>query len=114
MRPIADLRHRLSIFSKPFPSMTNDAVFDALEATNDEATFLRFVQALLVERRESESMPQTADGFQGEWANQSISQFLGAAHAWALSSGFGTRQGPKSGTPWRLFADFLYAGRGYE
>ncbi len=94
--------------------MTNHAVFDALEVTNDEATFLRFVEVLLVERRAVESLQQTADGFQGEWANQSIEQFLGAAQAWALSSGFGARPGPKSDNPWRLFADFLYAGRGYE
>lgn len=94
--------------------MTGIAVFDVLETVHDESSFLRFVEALLAERREVEALAPTIDGFQGDWANQSIAAFLDAAHAWALDSSFGERPGPKSANLWRIFADFLYAGRGYE
>ena len=40
--------------------MTDHAVFDALEATNDEAFFLRFVEVLLAERREVETLAYAA------------------------------------------------------
>ena len=53
----------------------------------------------LGERREVEALPQTADGFQGAWANQTIAQFLEAAQAWALSSDFGVQPGPKTTNP---------------
>ena len=94
--------------------MNDHTVFAALEATQDEASFLRFAETLAAERRQVDALRDTADGFRGEWANQSISQFLEAAHAWAKTSEFGERPGPKSTNQWRLFADFLYAGRGYE
>lgn len=94
--------------------MNDHAVFSALEATHDEASFLQFAEALTAERRQVDALPDTVDGFRGEWANQSISHFLEAAHAWAKDSDFGLRPGPKSSNQWRLFAEFLYAGRGYE
>ena len=94
--------------------MNTTTVFDALEATVDEASFLQFVDALLSERRRADGLPLEPDGFQGEWANSTVSEFLSAAKAWAEDSDFGARPGPKSLNPWRLFADFLYAGRGYE
>lgn len=94
--------------------MTNVAVFDVLETVHDESSFLRFVEVLLAERRKVEALAPTMDGFQGDWANHSIAMFLDAAHAWALDSSFGERPGPKAANLWRIFADFLYAGRGYE
>lgn len=94
--------------------MNATTVFNALEATVDEASFLKFVDALLSERLRVDELPLVLEGFQGEWANNSVSGFLSAAKAWAEDSDFGARPGPKSPNPWRLFADFLYAGRGYE
>ena len=94
--------------------MTGDALFAKLEAVADEASFIHFVEALAADRKSSEALTLTVDGFQGEWANQTIGEFLAAASAWAVDSDFGQRPGPKPGNAWRLFAMFLYAGRGYE
>jgi hypothetical protein len=94
--------------------MTGNALFATLESVADEQSFLRFVEALAAEREASEVLAETSDGFRGEWANQTIGQFLGAASAWAKDSDFGQRPGPRPGNPWRLFATFLWAGRSYE
>jgi len=94
--------------------VTGDALFKTLEAVTDEASFIRFVEALAVDREASDSLAPSADGFRGEWANQTIGQFLAASSAWATDSGFGQRPGPKPDNSWQLFAMFLYAGRGYE
>lgn len=94
--------------------MNEDIVFEALESVTDEVSFVRFVEQLAAERRASEALPETPDGFRGEWANQSIEQFLEAASRWAKDSDFGQRPGPKSENPWKAFAMFLWAGRGYE
>lgn len=92
----------------------SDALYQKLEAVNDEASFLSFVEALRAERACVENLPVTPDGFQGEWANGSIAQFLEAAISWAQDSGFGIRPGPKPNNVWHLCAMFLWAGRGYE
>lgn len=94
--------------------MTPDALFELLESVSDEATFVAFSLALAAERASVEALTTTPDGFRGEWANQSIGQFLEAASAWAKDSQFGERPGPKPDNPWKLFALFLCAGRGYE
>jgi len=94
--------------------MTDTALFTTLEAVADEASFIRFVEALTSDREAIEVHAMTPDGFKGEWANQTIGEFLGAASTWAMDSGFGQRPGPKPANSWKLFALFLYAGRGYE
>ena len=94
--------------------MSESELLDALEAVTDEASFIRFAQALLVERRRSLLLPLGPDGFRGAWANDSIEGFLDAALAWAEDADFGARPGPKSSHPWQLFASFLWAGRSYE
>jgi hypothetical protein len=92
----------------------SDALYQVLEEVTDEQSFIRFAEALEHDRRSVEEREVTMDGFRGEWANQSISGFLEAATAWARSSAFGTRPGPKPDNPWRLFALFLWAGRSHE
>ena len=92
----------------------SELLFAHLEAVVDKDTFLAFVNALAQDRRAAESLSPNGDGHQGEWANSSIREFLEAAQAWALDSDFGLRPGPKPKNPWRLFASFLWAGRGYE
>lgn len=94
--------------------MKSDDLYGLLEAVADEGSFIRFAERLLIDRQRADAQLATADGFQGEWANQSITRFLEAATAWAKDSSFGARPGPKPSNPWRLFADFLWAGRGYE
>ncbi|MBC7892005.1 MAG: hypothetical protein H7Y12_07340 [Sphingobacteriaceae bacterium] len=91
-----------------------DILFQKLQEVENEATFLVFVEALREERISVEGLPTTQDGFRGEWANSTIVEFLEAAIAWAEDSGFGDSPGPKSGNLWCLFAQFLWAGRGYE
>ena len=93
--------------------MTN-LVFDKLKAVNDEESFVDFARALVADREGVEAIAPTLDGFQGEWANQSISAFVGAGISWADDSDFGSRPGPKPSNPWTLFAQFLWAGRTYE
>ncbi len=92
----------------------SDALYQKLEAVKDEASFLAFVEALSAERAGVEGLPVSPDGFQAEWANGTIAQFLEAAVSWAKDSGFNDRPGPKPSNVWRLFAQFLWAGRGYE
>ena len=94
--------------------MASDQLSEALEAVADESSFVRFVELLIADLQSTDSLALSADGFQGNWANQTIADFLEAASAWAIDSSFGERPGPKPGNPWQLFATFLWAGRGYE
>jgi hypothetical protein len=77
---------------------------EQLEGVTDEATFLAFVQALIVDRR----------GDAEHWENESIEDFLEAASAWAEDSAFGSQQGLSLASPWRKFATFLFLGKIYE
>ena len=77
---------------------------EQLEGVTDEATFLAFVQALIVDRR----------GDAEHWENESIEDFLEAASAWAEDSAFGSQQGLSLASPWRKFATFLFSGKIYE
>jgi hypothetical protein len=94
--------------------MASNQLFESLEAVSDELSFIRFVELLLAERESADLLAPTVDGYQGEWANQTIAGFLEAALAWAKDSSFGARPSPKPSNPWQLFATFLWAGRGYE
>lgn len=73
-----------------------------------------FAEALTLERELIEGNPRSIDGFQSEWANSTIAEFLDASVRWASDSDFGLRPGPKPENQWQLFAMFLWAGRGYE
>lgn len=91
-----------------------DHLLATLRSVSDEASFLAFARALQADREAADSASLTLDGFQGEWANNSIAAFIEGAVAWAEDSDFGVRPGPKASNPWVLFATFLWAGRGYE
>jgi len=77
---------------------------EQLERVTDEATFLAFVQVLIVDR----------SGDAEHWEHKSIEDFLEAASAWAEDSAFGSQQGLSLASPWRKFATFLYSGKIYE
>jgi len=94
--------------------MASDQLINSLKAVSDQASFIRFVELLVADRKEADALALTVDGFQGEWANQTIADFLERASAWASDSAFSELSGPKPGSPWQLFATFLWAGRGYE
>ena len=94
--------------------MESDQLFEALESVADETSFVRYVELLAAERRVADTLALSVDGFQGEWANQTIAEFLAAALAWAADSGFDEHPGPKASNPWQRSAHFLWAGRGYE
>jgi len=49
-----------------------------------------------------------------DWENGTIESFLEAALAWAKASDFGRTTEVHSRNPWRLFAQFLLAGKSYE
>jgi len=97
-----------------FFDMTKSTLSLALQAVVDEPSFLRFVGLLAEDRAMSEATTLSRDGHQGEWANQTIQDFLLAAKSWAEDSDFGARPGPKPESQWARMAMFLWAGRGYE
>jgi hypothetical protein len=80
------------------------ALREQLKAVNDEATFLAFVQALTIDRKNDAE----------RWENRSIQDFLDSACAWAEDSTFGAQHGLSEASPWRKFATFLYCGKFYE
>jgi hypothetical protein len=92
---------------------------EQIEFVQDEASFLKFVEALRSDReREVSTQEQSPiDGFgRGPcgWENHTIEDFLEGAHAWAVDSDFGLSQGLADANPWKKFAAFLYCGKIYE
>ena len=85
--------------------LDGDELTRLLAEVVDERTFLAFVRVLV-----ENSMDDSAPG----WENATISGFLEAASAWAQDSEFGRKQNLTDSSPWRLFAEFLYAGKIYE
>ncbi|RMX08131.1 hypothetical protein D8I35_03125 [Corticibacter populi] len=94
--------------------MEQDRLFNSLNSVSDESSFVHFVKLLVADRQSADRFPLTIDGFRGDWANHTITDFLEAAVSWAEDSDFGERPGPKPSNPWYLFALFLWAGQGYE
>lgn len=90
--------------------MLNKAHFESLQAVKDEYSFLRFVGLLAEDRAASEAAHISLDGFQGEWENQTIQDFLLAGKSWAEDSDFGVRPRPKYVNPWSLMTIFLWPG----
>lgn len=79
---------------------------DLLEQVKDQNTFLNFVAALKKDR-EQENTKVT-------WQNDTIEQYLEAALAWAHDSKMAENLDIEITNLWRLFAEFLYAGKIYE
>jgi hypothetical protein len=92
---------------------------EALQDVTDAVTFLRFAQALELERRVDKereasvvSSPYSATSL--GWENVSIEDFLESAVAWAKDTGWASRDLSEPASMWRAFADFLHAGKVYE
>lgn len=97
--------------------MHPDALFDALEAVHDRASFLHFVQVLIDERTyatrlEKEQPTQYQWSGALNWQHSSIEGYLeGALHCVQDNEG---RNDFLAEPSWRAFAEFLYAGKIYE
>ncbi|HEY8503764.1 MAG TPA: hypothetical protein VIL46_04230 [Gemmataceae bacterium] len=89
-------------------------VDDAFERVTDRESFLRFVEALLADRRaDAAGTPDPFGRGPRGWENHSVEEFLGAALAWAEDAGRSGRGLPEAPT-WQAFAEFLFAGKVYE
>ena len=87
--------------------MRNASAFEALERVEDRATFLAFVHLLAQEAPSDSRRPE-------EWQNWTIADFLEAAAAWTDDADFGHTSNQIGTSPWRLLANFLWAGKVYE
>jgi hypothetical protein len=96
-----------------------DTLLDLLERVDGPDSFLEFARELIADREwavaaeaRTPSSPYGPDA--GGWENPTIEGFLEAAVAWATDSRFGESHGLADANPWRLFAQFLAAGKVYE
>jgi hypothetical protein len=91
---------------------------DLIGSVVDKESFLKFAEVLrndreLSDKAEEENSSSPFGPAALGWENGSIESFLEAAIAWAEDTDFGIlRLGDVS--PWRLFAEFLLAGKQYE
>lgn len=91
----------------------------ALDAVNDEQSFLHFLQALgedwVDEQQKELANPSSpyGPGANG-WENGTIGAYLEAAVAWGEASVDGLRFYEKPSNPWRRAAQILHAGKLYE
>jgi hypothetical protein len=94
------LNWRFAIYNK-LDRMNLHAAF---EAVSDEASFLRFVAALVADRRDNPAA----------WGSDSIEALLESGLAWAQATNLGATQGLGDASAWKRAAAFLYAGSVYE
>jgi hypothetical protein len=92
---------------------------ELLVHVSDEASFIRFIQALGAdfahERSLEELSPSTLDwAGASEWENGSVDSFLDAAAAWADSSSRSTSNDGAVSNVWQRCAAILLAGKFYE
>jgi hypothetical protein len=94
---------------------------ELLEQVQDRESFLRFVAALIQDRKAAVAAeaanPTPFLGLcpdAGGWYNTSIEGYLDAALSWAESTDMGVRQGLSEDPSWQAFAVFLYVGKIYE
>ncbi len=89
-----------------------------LEKVADQHTFLIFVKALIKDKAKEETFSATSSsnpygsGAQG-WENNTIASYLESCVAWTEDS-LGRKRELSEPPSWRLFAEFLYAGKYYE
>ena len=85
--------------------------YSDVKNVKDKKRFLLFVKLLLEDRQKVENMEITLWGTQGDWANNTISDFLEASLACAEDTDY---QNKEIGNPWNEFANFLLDGKTYE
>lgn len=94
--------------------MVENPLFEALGTVSDEQTFIRFAKLMATDAPSKAHASVHPLMETGGWENTTMKDFLSAACSWVEDTDFGTRPGPKSVNPWKQFAMFLWAGRGYE
>ncbi len=90
-----------------------------LEHVVDYDSFVAFVHALRADRQAEERQEQGGQVQRfpstcSEWQNDTISDFLEAGLAYLEDTVRTTRPANDGKTPWRIVAEFLYAGNIYE
>jgi len=102
--------------------MDKPELYELLDRAEDQASFFRFVEALIEDRADSVRREAAgrktrvpAEAEDGGWQNSTIESFLDAGLAWARATYMG-RNPHELGQPpsWRHFASFLYSGKIYE
>ena len=107
---------------KPSVERTRNGMADLdelLQQVVDQATFFVFVDALASDfAAESRIHAVTPSNPYGPgalgWENGGIDAFLDAAHAWGTETTGHPVHDAASFSPWRRFAEILYAGKYYE
>ena len=88
---------------------------EILEDVVCQKSFLVFVSALIADRKQQEDKSADSFGYSGDWANNTIADFLEGALSWAEDSDFGISQDEEQEpNKWQQFAEFLYCGKVYE
>jgi hypothetical protein len=100
-------------------SHEDDYLSDALEAVQDEESFLEFLLALRDHREasiaEEKIAPSSPYGTEAlGWENTTIERFFDTAVRWARDSVNGNPFYKRPENPWRRCADILSAAIGYE
>lgn len=90
----------------------DNKLYTLLENVDDETSFIAFARALAKDSNHA-GEPDAA------WENDTLWAFLDAATAWAESTNFGRNMAfadfaMHEASPWRRFAEFLWAGKVYE
>ena len=90
-------------------------ISEILDEVVDEKSFLLFISALIVDRKRQEGKNSVQSSFSGEWANNTITDFLEGAVSWAEDTDFGVSQDSElEVNKWKQFAVFRYCGKIYE
>lgn len=90
-------------------------ISELLDEVVDEKSFLVFASALIADRKRQEGKNSEESGFSGDWANNTITDFLEGAVSWAEDTDFGVSKDPDlEVNKWKTFAVFLYCGKIYE
>ena len=92
-------------------------IFDALEEVHDRASFVRWVEALIEDRKiaarlENERPQYYSLSGANDWQNGTIEDYLEAALS-CVEDNLPQRE-LMSEPSWRSLANFLYAGKIYE
>lgn len=97
----------------------NRRLREALEAVEDEQSFIQFLGALATDweaEQEIESVHPSSPYSSGAlgWENGTIGALLDASCRWGSASTNGLRFYQVPDNPWRRAADIIFAGKEYE
>lgn len=92
------------------------SLYDELEAVNNRETFLKFVEALIQDRRTASYFEKRRPvGYQissDDWQSLTIEDYLETATSWLED--YKSRDTNPEEITWKKMAEFLYCGKIYE